>query len=1023
MLNAAQLRERIAADFPDAVQVGESVVRFVRKADSQPYAVCYLDVSDRLPSDQDALTRYQDGVIGKRYFDDKKNLQWSNYLYFVTTPSRLASKELVRVRKLIEADRSYARKFVISEDEIDEVLSPAPIVPTGADQLPSILATWTQKLADAGLDEAVLGEGDNPARLAAIEASSGRPVKRLSDPKPASRKREPAPPFILSFELTKYRDFPLRRRFDFGSVNLIVGPNAAGKTSLLEAIELYYCGRNKRSPEKGVTYELIAKLANGKTDRATSSRSQQSFRDLNLGWYGQPERNTNTLYRSFARFNFLDTDAAVHMSDSPVNIADDLAKLLIGPDASTVWRNMERVAKAADDRQREIGRLRKQVDEERIPLGQRIEAASKIKIESEPLLRRLNEMLESMRWKQRNDLGDLIPALSELAALINQALGMKWVAAPISLAALRRFVASAKADIKKAEPAVYRLQQTLAAQKQLEGSIARANAALPLAQQIKRMIDAGIVQRDEERSQLRDRIARDSQRLAMFEAPTALSAAVSLVVARGSLASEYAAAQSRKKAAEQALQQARAAHAQFISLRDRSASLAQQLRQIASKILEGGAKPDECPLCHTRFPPGELASHMALGVDPHVENLSQNLLTQITQCEAALQSAQNMEIALARLHAFAGSAGLPSNASVDMAQSALAQAIETLATARGRLLELDQQANVLAGQGVTAAELQRTGVRLAELQYPLSAATAQAVASLLAAIERDRTECGASLQRNAAQIDNDVRTLRGILNGPQTEPSHYAMSLSRLKENAVNSEAVAGKLARIAKSYPWREDMPLAELLVSIKSLSSLAADLQAALARERQQQALLAGSVKRKTELDKQADDLAKSNQRFEDASSSLKSLMSEHSLNGAMASALSQNRSAIEAIFSRIHAPAEFSGLGNGFDTLVRRSGGEARLSEISTGQRSAFALSIFLAQNSQLQSAPQVMLIDDPIAHVDDLNALSFLDYLRDVALDNRRQIFFATANDKIATLFERKFDFLGKKYQRIQLAREE
>jgi len=65
----------------------------------------------------------------------------------------------------------------------------------------------------------------------------------------------------------------------------------------------------------------------------------------------------------------------------------------------------------------------------------------------------------------------------------------------------------------------------------------------------------------------------------------------------------------------------------------------------------------------------------------------------------------------------------------------------------------------------------------------------------------------------------------------------------------------------------------------------------------------------------------------------------------------------------------------------------------------------------------------LIDDPIAHIDDLNSLSFLDYLRDVALTNRRQIYFATANDKLATLFERKFDFLGPEgFRRFNLQRE-
>jgi chromosome segregation protein len=70
-----------------------------------------------------------------------------------------------------------------------------------------------------------------------------------------------------------------------------------------------------------------------------------------------------------------------------------------------------------------------------------------------------------------------------------------------------------------------------------------------------------------------------------------------------------------------------------------------------------------------------------------------------------------------------------------------------------------------------------------------------------------------------------------------------------------------------------------------------------------------------------------------------------------------------------------------------------------------------------------APPVVLIDDPIAHVDDLNSLSFLDYLREVVLTGRRQIFFATANDILATLFERKFDFLGAEgFRRFDLRRE-
>lgn len=67
--------------------------------------------------------------------------------------------------------------------------------------------------------------------------------------------------------------------------------------------------------------------------------------------------------------------------------------------------------------------------------------------------------------------------------------------------------------------------------------------------------------------------------------------------------------------------------------------------------------------------------------------------------------------------------------------------------------------------------------------------------------------------------------------------------------------------------------------------------------------------------------------------------------------------------------------------------------------------------------------VILIDDPVAHIDDLNALSFLDYLRDLTVTSKKQVFFATADARIAALFTRKFSFLGDNFKRIKLLREE
>lgn len=137
-----------------------------------------------------------------------------------------------------------------------------------------------------------------------------------------------------------------------------------------------------------------------------------------------------------------------------------------------------------------------------------------------------------------------------------------------------------------------------------------------------------------------------------------------------------------------------------------------------------------------------------------------------------------------------------------------------------------------------------------------------------------------------------------------------------------------------------------------------------------------------------------------------------------------LGQHLIEIADVFKSIHAPREFSDIeidGKG-NIILKTTGGESRtITQISTGQRSALALSIFLTMNRSLKNGPDIIMFDDPISFVDDLNCLSFLDYLR-FSIIKDRQLFFATANAKLASLFEKKFSFLGDDFAHWPLTRE-
>lgn len=90
-----------------------------------------------------------------------------------------------------------------------------------------------------------------------------------------------------------------------------------------------------------------------------------------------------------------------------------------------------------------------------------------------------------------------------------------------------------------------------------------------------------------------------------------------------------------------------------------------------------------------------------------------------------------------------------------------------------------------------------------------------------------------------------------------------------------------------------------------------------------------------------------------------------------------------------------------------VIRRDSGEVvGIDEMSSGQRTALVLAIFVTNNLAHESAPPLMLLDEPFAHLDDLNTLSFFNLVIELAVRGDRQIVFATANDNLASLLTRK-----------------
>ncbi|WP_020677318.1 hypothetical protein [Geopsychrobacter electrodiphilus] len=1024
-LSLTQLRDHVATKFPEVEIVNNSTLRFMKELKESPYAVYYFDLTQDIPRSKEALAKYMDQVIGSHYFKDKKSLQWNNYLYFITQSDLLMDDEGHKVKELIERDRNYARKFVIPIEEIDSILAPPVVVPKSATPQANVLSIWSEMLTDVGLDRAILTDVDMPTRLSLIESSKTAPASKVKTKKLSAKTKSET--FMRSLQLNEFRDCPRQKSFTFGTVNLIFGANGSGKTSLLEAIELYYCGKNKRNPKTKSPYQITAGFEDGKSEIVTGGRGLQLFRDRNLMWYGQPETNTQNLYQSFSQFNFLNTDAAVSLTDSVTRIEDDLSKLLVGPEASKTWRDIERVSVAAKAKKRDLNLLETQIKEELSALNKQIQDYSEIRQESDSIQIRLEEMINRVGWNHgyadKKYIVNLVEDLSELISIAHQAAVLNWTESPVSLNSIEEYIHKARIISDKVERSLIQLEKMRSSHRKLADSIKRDREALELAKDIKRIKESGVFNYSDDRNRQRQLIASLSEKLVGIDTdslrelfPTYLD----MELLKG-----HEVALARRSSSEALLANSRVEYRDFCKLRDQSLNLIQELQKIADRIIHDSSNPDECPLCHTNFEQGELSKRIGMSGDDHLALLGQKLLDQIQEQEGALNDATTIDVVLASLLKFGERTKLSSNISIRSVLAEVASIKKELLAAQDELSLTESKLLMLEEQGFSMQRMVESSELLSGLEHPLSSFSQKDIDHLIFEISESLPILSNDLADDGKAIEQLRQVIADSLGTTSSDELDLKNKQFQIKERIVTTEGVFTKLKHFTLSnFPWPGDKSIAELIIETESIREVAADMQLALGKESQAENTCSQSITRRDVLQKKLKDLQVKLDRYKQAQITFKSILNEHSLKSAMDSALQENRECIESIFKTIHSPAEFRGLGSNWSTLIREKGGEeAELSEISTGQRAAFALSIFLAQNVQIKDAPPVILIDDPIAHVDDLNSLSFLDYLREIVLKGKRQIFFATADDKLASLFQRKFDFLGsEEFHRINLSRE-
>jgi exonuclease SbcC len=447
-----------------------------------------------------------------------------------------------------------------------------------------------------------------------------------------------------------------------------------------------------------------------------------------------------------------------------------------------------------------------------------------------------------------------------------------------------------------------------------------------------------------------------------------------------------------------------------------------ELKSWAERVVEHRHSDSNCPVCGTQFGPGELMQRMqTLALAPSDAAVSE-LRQRLELLDAERQKLAAEASWLSQLDKFART--FPDDdAPLTVRDTHLAAS----RTIERRQVLLDAVGTAKKGLDAYA----KSGLSLVSIEQlcmPLEGRVRQAPASLdvVGAIE-DVKQYLHQLVRAIEDLDARVRQrgqrLRALLDEAGVQGSG---SLQADIEQLMVRQRVAGQASAACAAarglLDFAPDADMRSLLTSLEAAVLGAKRVQAAMLADSSSATRLATVREQVAQLSERLVRLSATLERLAGAQRVLDDIIENQSLDAASAAVVAATHKVADSIFGRIHAPAEYLVSAEAEAPLRRReNNAPIQLNEVSTGQRSAYALSMFLAMNAQVKAGPKVILLDDPISHIDDLNALSFLDYLRNLVIKSDRQVFFATADEKIAGLFVHKFGFLGEGFRTIELAR--
>lgn len=1008
-------------------EISKDIIRCRKLYKNNLYQIMYFDLSDNWTKSKDDslnLDNYIEDILKKDYYMNSGDLQWNFYYTFISSNEKI-NKNL-DLKWEVENDDTYARKYVVSAKQLEEWLirseNTGIIAKTSLEK--DLANQWIKMLQKSKLDFIYL---DKPFNESVEEFISGKSIgKKTLNIKKQTTNNENIITHISSIKLNNYREFPIQKDYKFGKVNLIVGKNATGKTSLLEAIELLLCGKTKRNSNRKESNVRITALVNLDNDKIQYTSLNKTLRNRDTLWYNvvTPRNAPSKLYERFNRFNFFNSEATYQMSyGTQEEIRKSLEDIILGEQVN--WLD-DRINKFKTRFQQSLNKYENILSETTKYLSEQkilLKKLNKVDNRPEIVFNELLNLLKKYRWTRTSikydyDV-DLVLDLNHARRIIdNINIKIDWIV-DINREKIEKELKSlneASIFIKQNNNKLFRLGNKIIKEK---NKSREARDILNILSNAEKYI---VDNKSKNIKGLSDKISNKKFRiltikniqvaLKQFDLKLVPSEKQNLGSFEKNLLKSLKVLEKKKTALIDKI-------SSFEGVISHNQQLFSEIKTLALTYIENNKEATECPLCHTIHLKGDLINLInksnrigTIDLDKlKIENLQ--IDNEIALNNKKLSNIVNLKNAIEYLDNSAQFIDEP----IDSVIEKLKKKIKSFNALNNQLKQLHSLEVYFKEKDFKEEEyinlmyeLQNKKVRLNRTYKDLRKDYSQKL--------KTYDKITSDLIKEQKFIDDNIQNKYHEVGITTEKESLIIDKIKKVKGSIIS-------IKELEKFMTFSSKTRLSGVLTKVETITSVYSKYKNMNIKQKETEINKAETDKIINTLKEKIKNISPKRNKSKEAYNYIDNFQKKYNKSNFIDDFISNNNTAIANTFRAIHSPNEFDEILFEEDKIIlkkTRSNTQSELSEISSGQKAALALSVFQVLNQQLKNGPNMMLFDDPISNIDELNVLSFLDYLRALAINTNRQIFFATADDKLAFLFEKKFGFLSdEEFKVIELNR--